>query len=144
MRMLRVAVAALVALIGGAVAADQHHDGGARVQGKGEGRHLAHQTRDGHAAHAHVNRAGKVFNLTASHPKDGNVRTKKVVTRQRRHALAPSDREVFVSFNSAEALTQGTVWVGWAFFNPYSNHWVFIWFPIDLVQGGDSGAEPID
>jgi hypothetical protein len=47
-----------------------------------------HTTAHGHTAHAHVNANGKVFALSATHPKDGNVRTKKVVTRQKRHALA--------------------------------------------------------
>jgi hypothetical protein len=152
------AVLSIGALIG-AAQADQHHGGHAQIQGKGAGKHVVHVTPNGHTAHAHVNKNGRVANMTVTHPQHSAAQLKvtKVKTKAKKHAQAPLPPDdvfvaegesalgenLFVGAEPSEA-AQVQIWVGWAFYNPNANMWIFIWFPINLVEGGDQGAVSVD
>jgi hypothetical protein len=160
MQIVKVASAlAVVALAGiGLVSvadADHHHGGAAKVQGKGPGKHIVLSTKHGHQAHAHVNNNHRVNGISVTqNGKFANVKTKKVKTRVRRHAMVPGEGgDTFLAQGNDEAgqhmfmaadPAQVQVWVGWAFYYPQANMWVFIWFPMNMVEGGDSGCQDID
>jgi hypothetical protein len=136
----------------GAAQADVHHGAHDKIKGKGDGKHEVHKTKDGHVCHAHV-KNGKVHNLTVAHATHtaDQLKLKKVKTKTKRHAMNQAPDGIHLGqgataehhYVSTEP-AQVTVWVGWAFFNPIANHWVFIWFPITIVEGGDQGCQDID
>jgi hypothetical protein len=137
----------------GLAEADTHHNGHSLIQGKGNGKHQLHATPQGHVAHAHVNN-GKVQQVTVTHKGNAHA-VRKFKTRQRLHALAdlPGQFEGgevthFVSTNAAAdpadpADPQVFVYVGFGFYNQFTNQWIVFWFPVAMVWGGDSGADEI-
>jgi hypothetical protein len=166
MRLFSVMSALALAAFIGVTQADVHHNGQAKIQGKGPGRHAVHRSPHGHVAHAHVNGNGKISHISVTHARHtpAHLKVKKVKTTVRRHARAPGREDVLVALAEGEDGVEtlftsemlepaeaaepdpqiGLVFVGWAYFNPNAQFWVFIWFPINLVEGGDQGAENID
>jgi hypothetical protein len=158
-------VAAMVAALGlgllalaGPIQADTHHNGHKAIQGKGNGKHHLHTSSHGHTAHAHVQN-GKVNGVSVSH-KGKSLSVKKVRSTKKLHALADvpegmpftlaetGDAMNFLATDTAPAdgsrsSAQFTVWVGFAFYNQFTNQWIIFWFPVDVVYGGDAGAEEI-
>jgi hypothetical protein len=145
----------IVSLVGVALA--DNHLGGASKVGNSAGQYTVHTTPHGHTAKATVNSKGKVSKMTVSHATHpaSQLKLKKVKTGVKRHAMGPAPEQIYVGqegstaggafvCTSPEEAAQGQIWVGWAFYNPTAQQWVFIWFPIDLVENGDSGAENID
>jgi hypothetical protein len=138
--------------------ADTHHDAHAKIVGKGDGKHLLHTTPQGHVAHAHVTN-GKVKKVEVTH-KGKAITLTKYKTQKKLHAMAnapggaqftmeDSDNvvNVFASSDGSDdtgdarlASAQLTMFVGWGFFNQFTNQWVVFWFPVVVVDGGDLGA----
>jgi hypothetical protein len=132
-----------------------HHDGSHAVK-HGPGKHVAKRAH-GHTATVHVNKNKKVTHMTAHRDSTGHqVATKKVKSKIRRHAMADPSDDVFVSVGMPETddslLTAlqpggfGSNYVGFGFAIQMNGQtiWIFIWFPVNMVDGGDSGAVPYD
>jgi hypothetical protein len=133
-----------------AVYADQHHSASSKVEGKTAGQHTVLHS-DGHKAHAHVTKKGQVNHVTVKDKKGKDVETKKV-KKKVQNGKVPEPDGMFVTVgepgleDSASATgdpdPQGgvTIYVGWGFYNSYTQVWVYIWFRVDLVQGGTDGC----
>jgi hypothetical protein len=140
------------------IQADAHHDGHSKIVGKGDGKHHLHTTPKGHASHAHVNN-GKVKTVSVMH-QNKQVAVKKYKTTKKLHALglqpegspfvqADTGDTVHIfaggtdsdASNSAElASAQISLFVGFGFFNTFTNQLVIFWFPLNVVDGGDLNA----
>jgi hypothetical protein len=146
----------IVALLGVApVLADTHHDGHAKLRGKGDGTHQIHNGKNGHKAHATV-AGGKIKRVTASH-KGRALKVTKYKTARKHHAMADSRAEhhfvmtageapagtPFVGLTGAEA-NASTVYVGFGFINQVTGQLMVFWFPVNMVDGGDADSEDYD
>jgi hypothetical protein len=133
------ALTTAVVLTGDTQAADRHHGGhdklGKRIEQNGK--HEIHRTAQ-HVVHAHVQNK-KVTGVTATHMKTGKqAQVLKYKSARKHHAMldnAGGDVH-YVSMDTEEV--DFTVWVGFGFVD--NGHLVIFWFPIDWVDGGDSGA----
>jgi hypothetical protein len=120
-------------------AADQHHDGQAKVKGVKNGSVHLGATKHGHAAHA-VMKNGKMTGLTVhKNGKDvtNTVTTKKFKTKNKKHLTDG----VVVDQGIDDSLV--TLWIGFGFFCPFDNIWHIFWFPVELVADGEDGAEEL-
>jgi uncharacterized membrane protein len=150
--MIRVAYLTCFALlIGGlTVSADHfHHNGHTKIKGKKDGQHQIHNSNN-HVAHAHT-KNGKVHQVSASH-KGKNLKVNKYKTKKQQHALAdtPNTRHFVMgqgetsSFVSTAANQAVTLFVGFGFFDIATGHLIIFWFPVSIVDGGDSGCMNYD
>lgn len=131
--------AAFLVLAGAAVAEDKHHDGHAKVKVQKNGNVHLGTTKHGHAPHAVMNQ-GKVSGLVVhKNNKDvtNTVKVKKFKTSNKKHL---TDGVVCADGADANAVV---VWIGFGFFCPFDSHWHIFWFPVDVVIGGDEGAEEL-
>jgi hypothetical protein len=142
-----------------AEAATSHHDGAKKIQGKGDGKHPVLHTKHGHVATAHV-RDGKITKVTVRH-KGKSLPVKKFSTTKKLHAQADFSTGVQYAMLDSRAVVnvltpatvtdapsmrggfgQANMFIGFGFFNQFTNQWEIVWFPANMVMGGASGATP--
>jgi hypothetical protein len=130
---------ALAALMGTVALADTHHDGGSKVKGVQNGQVHLHTTKHGHASHANL-RNGKVTGISvhkAGKDVTNQLTTKKFKTKNKKHL---TEAGAYVDENTD---LNAFVFIGFGYYCPFDNQWVIFWFAVEIVDGGDDGAEEI-
>jgi len=139
--------AIVVACLVSTASADQHYNAHGHIAGRGDGKHPL-PSANNHTSHAHV-RNGKVHGVSVSHSQKGAVATQKVKSKKRRHARVDETGAVHTYFEGGSSDTTGQppgmfVWLGWRFYDPFAQHWVYFWFPAQVVVFSPNDTDVTD